>query len=359
MKFAAINPHKAHIKHGIKTGIAAVLAFIVADLCSLKFGYWAALSAVIVMQINVADSIKMCWYRFSGTAIGAFIGVLCILIFPQTPYMTMLALFLSVGFCAYMTKYNNRYKMAAITVTIVTLASLGEPNRIEFGLFRVLEIGIGVASAFVTSISIWPLRASETLKAELFNQFEECAANYETLMEGFLDKQSCLIPSALESFNSRLAKNREIYAKVIRLERFIYVEDTQLLGMKVEILEKCASHLRAMLHALSHVHGEGYHIIMENELRQLAQATSKAMRAIGSKKIPNEQSLHDALVASQKRLEDLRNEGATRRFYLQKMIQFFAFYHSAQFICEDLLRYTRERKKINAQKDKTNKHQPD
>lgn len=348
MNIDILNPHKSHIIHGFKTGIAAILAFIAADLCSLKFGYWAALSAVIVMQVNVADSIKMCWYRFSGTAIGAFIGVLCILVFPQTPYMTILSLFLSVAFCAYMTRYNNRFKMAAITTTIVTLASLGEPNRVEFGLFRVLEIGIGVASAFVTSIVVWPMRASEALKTDLFNQFEECAANYETLMDSFLDKQSCLIPSALEAFNSRMAKNREIFAKVIRLERFIYVEDTQLLGMKVEILEKCASHLRAMLHALNHVHGEGYHIIMEEELRQLAKVTAQAMRDIGSKRVPNEQSLHDALVASQKKLEALRNEGATRRFYLQKMIQFFAFYHSAQFICEDLLRYTRERKRINA-----------
>ncbi|WP_319778958.1 FUSC family protein [Maridesulfovibrio sp.] len=352
MNFTAFSSHQAHIKHGLKTGIAAVLAYILADLCNLKFGYWAALSAVIVMQINVADSIKMCWYRFSGTAIGAFIGVLCILVFPQTPHMTMLALFLSVGFCAYMTRYNNRYKMAAITTTIVTLASLGVPNRVEFGLFRVLEIGIGVASAFVTSITIWPMRASEGLKTDLFKQFEECAANYETLMEGFLDKQSSLIPSALEAFNSKLTKNREIYAKVIRLERFIYVEDTQLLGMKVDILEKCASHLRAMLHALNHVHGEGYHIIMENELRQLAKVTAQAMRDIGSKRIPDEQALHNALVASQQKLESLRKEGATRRFYLQKMIQFFAFYHGAQFICEDLLRYTRERKKINARRVK-------
>jgi uncharacterized membrane protein YccC len=349
MKLTIFKSHKDHIRHGLKTGLAAVLAYIVADLCSLKFAYWAALSAVIVMQLNVADSIKMCWYRFSGTAIGAFIGVLCILIFPSTPYMTLLALFLSVGFCAYMTRYNNRYKMAAITTTIVTLASLGEPNRVEFGLFRVLEIGIGVGSAFVTSIALWPIRASESLKNDLFKQFEECAENYETLMESFLDKQSSLMPSALESFNGRLSKNREIYSKVIRLERFIYVEDTHLLGMKVDILEKCASHLRSMLHALNNVHGKGYHIIMENELRGLAKVTAQAMRDIGSKRIPDEKALHDALVASQNKLETLRNEGATRRFYLQKMIQFFAFYHSAQFICEDLLRYTRERKRIKAQ----------
>ncbi|WP_027720234.1 FUSC family protein [Maridesulfovibrio zosterae] len=353
MKQATLNTHKAHTIHGIKTGAAAVLAYVAANMLDLKFGYWAALSAVIVMQINVADSIRMCWYRFSGTAIGAFIGIICIMGFPQTHYMTTLALFLSVGFCAYMTRYNERYKMAAITTTIVTLASLGEPNRIEYGLFRVIEIGLGVGSAFLVNILVWPMRAAETLKDDLFRQFEECAENYEMLMENFLQKQTGLAPSMLDTFNSRMSKNREIYSKVIRLESLLYIEDTQLLGMKIETLEKCASHLRAMLHALNNVHGEGYDIIMQDELRLLARTTSRAMRSIGSKKIPDEKALQYALDSAQNRLEELRNEGVTRRFYLQKMVQFFAFYHSAQFICKDLLYYTQERKRIKNKKAAT------
>ncbi|WP_320170565.1 FUSC family protein [Maridesulfovibrio sp.] len=340
------SSQKAHLIHGIKTGIAAVLAYYAADLFDLKYGYWAALSAVIVMQINVADSIKMCWYRFSGTAIGAFIAIIFMVILPPTPLMTVLSLFLSVGFCAYMTRYNNRYKMAAITTTIVLLASLGEPDRIQFGIFRVLEISLGVASAFLTSISIYPVRAAEALKEDLFKQFSECADNYETLMDCFLHKQSGLSPSLLDSTNAKMAKNREIYSKVIRLESLLYMENTELLGMKVEILEDCASHLRSMLNALNNVHGEGYDIIMKDELTALAKASSKAMRAIGSKRIPDENSLQLALDRAQKRLEKLRNEGVTKRFYLQKLVQFFAFYHSAEFICKELLRYTRERKRI-------------
>lgn len=341
-----LNSQRAHIIHGIKTGAAAVLAYAAANLLELKFGYWAALSAVIVMQVNVADSIRMCWYRFSGTAIGAFIGIGCIWAFPQTHYMTILSLFLSVGFCAYMTKYNDRYKMAAITTTIVTLASLGEPNRIEFGLFRVIEIAIGVGSAFLVNILVWPMKAAEALKEDLFRQFEECADNYEMLMENFLHKQSGIAPSMLDTFHSKMSKNRDIYSKVLRLESLLYIEDTHLLGMKVQMLEKCASHLRSMLHTLNNVHGEGYEIIMKEELRQLAKVTSQAMRDIGSKQIPDENALQQALEVAENKLETLRNEGATRRFYLQKMVQFFAFYHSAQFICKEILRYTRERKKI-------------
>ncbi|CCO24090.1 FUSC family protein [Maridesulfovibrio hydrothermalis] len=346
MRFSLSQSQSAHIKHGLKTGAAAVLAYYAANMFTLKYGYWAALSAVIVMQINVADSIRMCWYRFSGTAIGAFIGILCIFTFPQTPGMTISALFISVGFCAYMTKYNERYKMAAITTTIVTLASLGEPSRIEFSLFRVLEISLGVGSAFLINILIWPMKAADTLKDQLSTQFEECAENYEILMESFLNNQTGLAPSMLDSFNTRMAKNHDIYQKVTKLESLIYIEDTHLLGMKVHILEKTASHLRAMLQTLNNVDGEGYDILMKNELRTLSKVTVQAMRDIGSMKIPDENALQEALDSAQNKLEDLRNEGKTRRFYLQKMVQFFAFYHSAQFICKDLLRYTRERKKL-------------
>ncbi|WP_432737511.1 FUSC family protein [Maridesulfovibrio sp. FT414] len=352
MKRFSLGPQKDHIIHGLKTGVAAVIAYYAAELFDLKYGYWAALSAVIVMQVNVADSITMCWYRFSGTAIGAFIAILFMLIFPPTPVMSVLALFLSVAFCAYMTKYNNRYKMAAITTTIVLMASLGEPDRIQFGMFRVIEISLGVASAFLTNIAVWPVRAAEALKKDLLKQFEECADNYEMLMHCFLQHQTGLAPSLLDVSNARMAKNRETYSKVIRLESLIYMEDTELLGMKVEILEKCASHLRSMLNALNNVQGEGYDIIMKNELSELASTTSKAMRAIGAKRIPDEKKLQNALTKAQNRLEELRNEGVTKRFYLQKLIQFFAFYHSAEFICKDILRYTRERKRIKNTKQK-------
>lgn len=342
----------AHLRHGLKTGLAAVLAYTAAELMSLKFGYWAALSAVIVMQVNVADSIRMCWYRFTGTAVGAAIGITSIMVFPDTPYMTMLALFLSVAFCSYMTKYNERYRMAAITTSIVLLASLGEPGRVEFGLFRVVEISIGVVSAFLTSVLIWPLRAGEALKKSLCSQFEECARLYETIMESFLELQSELDPDMLESFDHNVARSRELYKKVLRHESLIYYEDTELLGMKVRTLEKCVTHLRAMLHALNNVQGEGCDIIMKDELRKLSRDTTDAMKAISSASLPDEQSLSHSLRTSQIKLKELRDEGATKRFYLQKMIQFFAFYHSAQFMCKDLLFYTRERKEIKQRMEK-------
>ena len=156
MAFIDPDSHPAMLRHGLKTGTAAVLAFGLASLFNLKYGYWAALSAVIVMQVYVADSVQMCLYRFSGTAVGALIGMAAISVFPATQAMTVLALFLSVAFCAYMTRYNARYRMAAITVCIVILASLDQEDRLVFGLLRVAEIGIGVAAAALPAHAATP-----------------------------------------------------------------------------------------------------------------------------------------------------------------------------------------------------------
>lgn len=342
MPFTDPDSRQAMLRHGLKTGIAAVLAYIAATLLNLKFGYWAALSAVIVMQVYVADSVQMCLYRFSGTAVGAVIGMAAIWLFPATQVMTVLALFLSVAFCAYMTRYNSRYRMAAITVCIVILASLDQENRIVFGMLRVAEIGIGVAAAFFVSVALWPLRAGSALKARLMERFDGCARRYETIMEAFLALQTGLAPGLLADLHADIRSDRALFQKVLRHERRIYRDDTDLLDLKLRTLERCGAHLEAMLQALNNEQSQGYEILMAPELRSLAAATVECMKRIASGGVPDRARLSEALLRAENRLQELRNDGATKRFFLQKLVQFFAFYHSAQSMGKDVLLYCQD-----------------
>lgn len=331
----------AHVRHGIKTGLACVAAYGAAQALGLQFGYWAALSAVIVMQLSVADSVRMCWYRLSGTAIGALIGVAAILAFPHTQAMTYLALFLAVAFCAYMTRYDPRYRMAAITTCIVVLASLGQQDRLFFGLERVLEIAIGVGCAFLASVLLWPQRAGQELQQRLRGQFTRGAELYGLILDAFLNRQSGLAPDLLDAFDASVAANRDILHKVLRHERLLYRHDTRALGLKVDTLDSCARHLRAMLHSLNDSQGQGYDILMEPELRALATTTQEAMRAVGQGAALHPEALEAALDGAEARLGELRELGATRRFHLHKLMQFFSFFHCLRFLGRDLLRHAR------------------
>jgi uncharacterized membrane protein YccC len=348
MSFVDPDSHLAMIRHGVKTGLAAVLACTIAWLCHLEFSYWAGLSAVIVMQVNVADSIRMCLYRFSGTAVGAFIGMVAIVLFPENRVMTMMALFCSVGFCAYMTRYSARYRMAAITVCIVVLASIGEESRLVFGMLRVVEIGVGVVAAFVVTVLLWPVRAGNALRARLRNRFKQCADAYKQLVNAFLSLQTEVDPHLFDGFLGDVRQDRSLYQSMVRHERWMYHEDVDVLGLRVRTLETCGTHLQTMLHALNSVEGQGYEIIMEQELRDLVAATLAVMESMGAGHVPDMEELAQAFERAEARLLELREGGATRRFHLQKLIQFFAFYHGTRAIAKTILNHGREFSRLSA-----------
>ncbi len=301
-------------------------------------GFWAVLSAVIVMQVNVADSINMCLYRFTGTALGAAIGITALLLFPQTPVLLGVGLFLAVAFCAYMTRHSTRYRMAAITVVIVMLAGSGEGNPIVFGLSRVMEIGLGVLCAFVVTVTIWPMRAGAALKSRLERQFVACADIFHTITEAFISLQQPLDPNLLSKLDKEIGENRLMLHKALKHERIFFDDNTALLAVQVGILERCLDQLHALLSIENTTQGEGFSIIMQNELRALAQTSTDVMRAMGAGQIPPLAPLQQALADTEGRLQQLRDEGVTKRFHLRKLLQVFSFINIIQAFGEDLQR---------------------
>jgi uncharacterized membrane protein YccC len=344
MRHVDLNSTKSHIRHGIKTGLASVLAYVAADFLRFPFAYWAALSAVIVMQMSVADSIRMCWYRFSGTAVGAVIAAVAILLCPDSQPMVLLMLFLSIAFCAYMTRYNARYRMAAITTAIVFLASVGEPDRLVFGMERVLEIALGVTCAFLVSVTLWPQRASTALTLRLQRQFSTLAGVYGELIDAFLHRQSMMVPDQLDRLEAEVAEDRSLFQGVLHHERLLYRDNTQDLGLKLNTLETCLPHMRAMFNSLNDAQDQGYDILMEAELRALTEAIQRSLTAIGQGDPLDEEPLAEALNAAHVRLSELRDLGVTKRFSLQMLMKFFSFYHSQRFMARVLLRHAEQRK---------------
>ncbi len=337
MTLQHIKPTREHVRHGIKVGLACVLALIVSGSIGVPYAYWAVITTVIVMQMHVADSIRMSFYRFSGTAIGAFIGIVAILIFPPTQPYTALAVFLTTGLCAYLTRYNARYRMAAITVAIVFLTSMGEENRISFTLFRVLEIGIGVVCAFTVSVLVWPSRIGDNLRQRLQEQCEQAALHYEHLMSSFLARQQKVDPDMFFELARAVQENRALFLKVVSHERRFYRTDVRLLSLQINGLAMTLERMQSMPRLLNEVEGEGFDIIMAPELEELTRTTCDALRALGAGVPYDNKALAAAVVTAEERLTQIRKEGATRRFDVRRLLQVFGFINTSQHIGEFLL----------------------
>ncbi|QJB56729.1 FUSC family protein [Pseudodesulfovibrio sp. zrk46] len=326
-----------HTRHGIKVGLASVLAYWFSDLIGLPYAYWAVVSTVIVMQIQVSDSIHMCLYRFTGTAIGAVIGIAAIVIFPATHYYTLLGIFITTGLCAYLTRYHVRFRMAAITVSIVYLTAMQDDGRILFALYRVGEIGVGVLSAFLVSVFIWPNRTGLALRERIEKQYDELADHYLLIMGNFLSLQKKTDPDLLFDLAVETKNNREMFHKVYAHERRFFRDDVQLLSMQVSALNSSIERVQAMLVLLNEVDGKAFDIIMAPELMELTRATGDALRAIGTGTPHDPHRLAAACDATERRFLELRPQGVTERFQYQRLFQVLGFINASQHLGEYVL----------------------
>jgi uncharacterized membrane protein YccC len=289
------------------------------------------------MQMHVADSIQMCLYRFTGTAIGAGMGILMIIIFPPTHFYTLIAVFVGTGICAYLTRYDARYRMAAITMAIVFLSSLGAEHRIEYSLFRVAEIGVGVLCAFVVSVAVWPNRTTSVLLDRLCKQYDQVADNLLLLMDNFLHRQRKTDPDLFFDLAREVQANRELYNKVYATERRVFRDDMDLLALQVNTLNSVVERLQSTPSLLNEVEGDGFDIIMTPELTQLASDMADALRAIGRGVHYDPHPLAKAVDGVEKRFIELREQGVIERFEVRRYFQVMSFINTAQHLGEFLL----------------------
>ncbi len=327
-----------HMIHGFKTALASILAYAITLIFNMEFGYWAVISTVIVMQVYVADSIEMCLYRLSGTLIGAVLGVGVMMLIPQTPVGIGSALFLTIGLCAFLTRYRTKYRMAAITVVIIIMTGIADQNLLVFGMFRVIEIGLGILCAFSVSVLVFPKRKSDVLKMKLETQALACSDLCNTLVAAFNNRQQNVDEAPMEDLVKEIRDNQAFFLNIRRHEAMIYKLGDNFQA-KVFLMGRAVENLRTMVRTLNSMDtANGYDIIMAKELTKISNASGKALISLmtDSKEFDRE-NLACMINELDTRLLDIRKEGLIRRFDLKRLVQVFSFYNSLEYFAEDIL----------------------
>src|ERR1700740_1969712 len=115
-----LNISAANFRLAIRTAIAGCLAMYFASLMRMPQAYWAAISAMIVMQANLGAAVKQSWIRFAATAVGAAVSIPFIAYFGQSLIMFGLAVFVTVLLCTIL-HLEDGLRLGAVTVAIILL----------------------------------------------------------------------------------------------------------------------------------------------------------------------------------------------------------------------------------------------
>jgi uncharacterized membrane protein YgaE (UPF0421/DUF939 family) len=142
------------VLHSIRTAVAAVGSLLIARSCGLPESYWAAITAIVILQSTLGAAWTVSWQRFAGTALGAAMGA------PLAAYAAQNVAAFGAGvlvlglICAQLRIARNAFRYAGITLAVVMLVARAEPAWM-IAIHRFLEISVGIAGGlFVTAV--WP-----------------------------------------------------------------------------------------------------------------------------------------------------------------------------------------------------------
>lgn len=192
--------------HAARTTLAAGLCWGLARWLGLHEGYWAAISAIIVLQSNFGSTLSASRDRLLGTLIGSLFGF-SFSLFWTLPWNYLLALVASISLCGVL-GFRSSSRLAGVTVSIIMLVGAGSHWTLAFD--RVVEVVLGILVALAVSTFVFPDRARLRLRDGLAQEFLLLGGFFEAILEGFRGVPSPGLPAAREEVLALVRTNNQL-----------------------------------------------------------------------------------------------------------------------------------------------------
>ncbi len=150
------------LRYGARLAAAVLLAFAASALLRLPEGFWAVMSALIVVRPDTGSTLSAGWDRVRGALLGTALGLAGTLL-RHVDAGAQIAPLVLVTLLAFAAGLSPALRSAPISALIVvTSGSIPGHSAGQVALLRALEIGIGVAAAML--VSLLDLRSRATLR---------------------------------------------------------------------------------------------------------------------------------------------------------------------------------------------------
>ena len=161
------------VRHGIKLGLAGLLALFLTQILRLPHSSWAILTVLVMMLSQYVGSAAVkAIMRVIGTIAGAIVGVWLVGNYTSTPVVFLPVLFVVMALASYkFGQYGQRqvpysYFLLGLTTLVIATDGVAAPDQVwQLGLYRTEEILVGVISALLVSSILWPRYAREEFVA--------------------------------------------------------------------------------------------------------------------------------------------------------------------------------------------------
>lgn len=155
-------------RHALRFTVAIIFAFILGTLLDIRNTYWILLTIIVIMRPNYGLTKERSKDRIIGTLIGAAAAISIVLLTQNVIVYGILAI-ISLILAFSLIQQNYKFGAAMITLNIVFVYSLINPNAFQVIQYRVIDTIIGASIAVIANYLLWPSWEVNNLKAVLQN----------------------------------------------------------------------------------------------------------------------------------------------------------------------------------------------
>jgi uncharacterized membrane protein YccC len=334
----------AELRLSLRMTMAGLVAYALAEAFSLAQGYWAVLTAVIVVQASLGGSLQAVIDRLVGTLGGAAFGAAIALLVPHagTP-MTAVALILALAPLALFAAIYPGFRMAPVTAVIVLLgSSSAQAGPLEAAEARVIEIGLGCIVGLGASLLVFPARAHGLL-AQAAGRVLDLLADLLTAVVAAATGSG--ERSAIQPLSDRLRDTLtrlEAVGKEAERERRSRLSDEPDPEPLMRTLRRLRSDLVIIARAAAEPFPAPVRTPLAAPLARVAEGVGEFFRRIGAALIARSEppALGDVLAALDNyaaALAELRRAGITRDLPGEEAGRIFAFGFALEQLRSDLV----------------------
>lgn len=174
-------------RHSMRLAVVGMLSILIGHVFEIHNAYWILLTAAMILRPNYGLTKDRAKQRTLGTILGgiAAIGVIFVI---NNPYVYAALGFLSMVIALTMIRKNYKAGAAFITLNIVFIYALIEPDLWNVLQYRVLDTIIGAGLATLGNIFLWPAWEIKNIDQVLHRSLKANKVFLEEIVAHYTDK---------------------------------------------------------------------------------------------------------------------------------------------------------------------------
>jgi uncharacterized membrane protein YgaE (UPF0421/DUF939 family) len=320
-----------------KTGIAIVLALLLAEVFHLPSPIFAGIAAIFAIQPTIYRSYLSIIEQIQGNIIGALIAVLFVVTLGNSVAVIGLAAIIVITINL---KLNISNTISLSLVTLIAIMETPGDAFIEFAIIRFLTILLGILSAFFVNLVFLPPKYENKLYLRIASITEE-ATKWIRINTRHASEHTFL-KKDIEKIKEDLIKLNQLYI-MYKEERSYFKRNTIAKARKLVIYRHMISTTKKAIEILKRLHRfendvthlpEDFHLEIQQQLDFLIDRHEQIMLKFIGKIKPqtpteddrtclNRKALFSLFIAKQKEME---YENEVTFFHIMQLISFIIEY---------------------------------